>query len=138
MRAHHNDNTHGMRLALLIYLCTFCAVFMGFVCVLHAVLQPTVLTNPGLSAYKPPAATVLYPQGIPPEPEWQLMAADEPASQPAPPPAAPEKKRPAKQSRQKSARAQHMARQPYEPRNSMAGHTAMGYVEPESSFRPWF
>lgn len=126
-----------MKLALLIYLCTFCAVFTGFIFVLRAVLQPTVLVNPGLSAYKAPAATVLYPQSVPPEPEWQL-AADEPASQPAPPPAAPEKQRPAKQSRQKSARAQHIARQHYEQRNPMAGYTAMGYAAPGGYFRPWY
>jgi hypothetical protein len=126
-----------MRLALLIYLCTFCAVFFGFVSVLHAVLQPTILTNPGLSAYKAPAATVLYPQRIPPpEPDWQV-AVDETASQPAPPPAAPEKLRPAKQSRQKPARSQRIGRQRYE-RTPMAGYTAMGYAAPEGNFHPWF
>lgn len=144
MRTHQNDNTNGMRLALLVYLCTFCAVFGAFISTLHAVLGPTVLPNPGLSAYKAPAGTSLYPQRLPPEPEVQV-AMEEPAS-PAPPAqaAAPEKARPAaKPARQKTAArnaqrtAERIARQRYE-RGIAMGYTTMGYAAPEGSFRPWF
>lgn len=139
MRIHQNDNTNGMKLALLIYLCTFCAVFVAFISVLHAVLAPTVLPNPGLSAYKAPAGTALYPQRVPPEPEWQI-AADEAASPPAPAPvAAPQKPRATKQARQKTPtrNAQRIARQRYE-RGLAMGYTTMGYAAPEGNFRPWF
>jgi hypothetical protein len=138
MRAHHNDKTNGMRLALLIYLCTFCAVFAGFISVLHTALQPTVLPNPGLSAYKAPAGTALYPQRVPPEPEWQ-EATDETASQPPPAPAAsPDKQHPPKQARQKPSRTtQRIARQRNE-QNRMMGYTTMGYAAPDNYFRPWF
>ena len=59
MASHPLPRTDGLQAALAIHLGLYCAVAGAFALGLYLLLQPSRSANPGLAAYRPPAATVL-------------------------------------------------------------------------------
>jgi len=67
----------GLPVALAIHLGIYCAVAASAALGVYEFMQPTRLPNPGLAAFKPPAATVMtYVPGSVPNRGIATMAAD--------------------------------------------------------------
>ena len=110
------EQAHGSSAGLAFYVGIYCAVAVGLVLGFIALFEPTRLTNPGLSAYKPPPRTVIadVPPSRPQHPPQPIVLAQEPEPElpsvatalTTPPPAAAEKpKRAARVEKPRRARS---------------------------------
>jgi hypothetical protein len=86
------------------------AIYVGVAGCFYWLMQPTVVKNSGVAAYKPPAATVISSTPwVPPESSAPIVAQSEPADLPE---AAAPKKDPAKREARTTAPRQERARDP--------------------------
>lgn len=70
---------HGSSAGLVFYVGMYCAVAVGLVLGFIALFAPTRLSNPGLSAYKPPPRTVIADvPSRPQHPPQPIVLAQEP------------------------------------------------------------
>jgi hypothetical protein len=119
------------------------AALAGAVTFVYAAVQPTRLENPGLAAYHPPAAVVLYPlpstYTTPPAPVEEAQAEPEPVRQkvaavPAADHAASEPAAAHKKSKQHVARRD--PRQDYA--SARSGYARAAYAQYDyGSYHPW-
>jgi hypothetical protein len=65
MGNHYRQETDGPGVALAIHLSLYSFVFALFALWLYSLMQPKVVPNPGVAAYKPPPGTVIS-YGVPP------------------------------------------------------------------------
>jgi type IV secretory pathway VirB10-like protein len=143
----HVPNT-GVAAALAIHLAVYAGVGCCFAIALWWLLQPKVLENAGLAAYKPPPNTVLTHAGapgpaiLPPQPDASAMATV-PAPQAAEVVAPPKQETPkqeAKQETRKETKRREAARNP-RPRRvapEQRDPRADFAYQPSYGFRPWF
>jgi hypothetical protein len=59
MRHRYRQDADGLGAALAIYLSLYSFVFVLFALWLYSLMQPKVVPNPGVAAYKPPPGTVI-------------------------------------------------------------------------------
>jgi hypothetical protein len=120
----------------------FVGVYAGSAFGLYALMQPTVVANPGLSAYQPPPGTIVTYAGLPvgaSAAPKAAAAAAEPHSavavtEPAPQPVESRVAEPKKETKKKQATRTA-------PRREHAGQDAARHYASSRSqgfFRPWF
>jgi hypothetical protein len=121
----------------------FVGVYAGSAFGLYALMQPTVVANPGLSAYQPPPGTIVTYAGLPTGASAApKAAAAEPrpavaVTEPAPEPvesrvAEPKKETKKKQATRTAPRREHAAQRGQDPARHYASSRSQGF------FRPWF
>ena len=134
----------GLTVALAIYLGIYVGAAGCFAAGLHWLMQPSVLPNAGLAAYKPPPNTIVTYRGSPsawtpptlPEP---TVAVAEPGPEVAVSPVAAPKKEAKKQQaaprprRPRPERPDPMREYAYQP-----SYSQPSYGQPSYGFRPWF
>jgi hypothetical protein len=142
-RASHpkSDLNTGVATALAIHLATYAAVGCCFAAALWWLLQPRVIENTGLAAYKPPPGTALTyggspgPAILPPLPDASSVA-----TVPAPQVAAGSVVASPKPEAKRDTKRREVATNP-RPRRSVPEQrdprAAFAY-QPSYGFRPWF
>jgi hypothetical protein len=141
MARHYREQSDGLEVAPAILLGLYCAVAGCFAFGLYALLQPTRLSNPGLSAYQFPSATIVTyalsprlsnaPQPIPsveaaaPEPETTGTTAQ----------GRNDVQKPNRQVKSESPRRQRATSHRKERRSPTMDYAAQPFL---GGFRPWF
>jgi hypothetical protein len=143
------DPNTGLATALAMHLAIYAGVGCCFAAVLWWLMQPKLIENAGLAAYKPPPNTVLTRAGapgpaiLPPQPDVSAMATVPPpqieqSAAVAPPKqeTKPETKAEAKKETKRrvvstNPRPRRVVREERDPRAAFA-------YQPSYGFRPWF
>jgi hypothetical protein len=113
-------------------------VYLGTALAFYSFMQPSVVPNPGMAAYQPPAGTVVTSVATPiaPKPAGSEPPAYLAAAEPAPQPAE-TRVEPTKDTKKQAARTTQRKQQ----RAVQHGHGAPGqfaYRPQQGLFRPWF
>jgi hypothetical protein len=142
MAFERDTRTVGLNFALLSYLVIVAAVFGGVAATLYSLLEPKQLTNPGVTAYNPPAALALYPPPRNFPTDEQLPPATALAEAPIEAPALPQTNTRAAKPTEPKPKREARVRKP-SPRavaklRDTRNSTVMNFGAPEFSFfRPW-